>query len=86
MAGFGSMTDFVSQIAPRVDEQAQSLQQHLAAVREIQAIANAALDKASQNAAATTRQSSATEELTATSRRLTDSATSLAALTSRFSA
>jgi methyl-accepting chemotaxis protein len=86
MTGFGSMTEFVAQIAPRVDEQAASLEHHLAAVREIQAIAEGALRKASDNAAATEQQSTATEALTTTSQRLTDSASSLAALASRFRA
>ena len=86
MAGFGSMTEFVSQIAPRVDEQAASLEHHLAAVREIQSIAEGALRKASENATATVQQSSATEALTSTSQRLTDSASSLATLASRFRA
>src|SRR6478672_7704283 len=84
MSGFGSMTDFVSQIAPRVDEQGKAIQRHLAAVREIQAIADAALDKASRNADATVQQAGATEALTATSRSLTQSATTLASLAARF--
>ena len=84
MTGFESMTDFVSQIAPRVDEQGASIDRHLAAVREIQTIAAAALDKAARNAAATGEQTAATEELTATSRRLNQSATTLAALAGRF--
>ena len=84
MNGFGSMTEFVSQIAPRVDEQGTSIQRHLAAVREIQAIANASLEKASRNATATEQQSAATEALTETSRDLTRSATTLAGLAARF--
>jgi methyl-accepting chemotaxis protein len=78
------MTEFVSQIAPRVDEQGASIQRHLAAVREIQAIADAAMEKATRNAAATEEQASATEALTATSRHLTESATTLASLAARF--
>jgi methyl-accepting chemotaxis protein len=84
MSGFGSMTDFVSQIAPRVDEQGTSIQRHLAAVREIQTIADAALEKASRNAAATVQQVGATEALTTTSRHLTQSASTLASLAARF--
>ena len=84
MSGFGSMTDFVAQIAPRVDEQGVSIQRHLAAVREIQSIADAAMDKAARNAAATEEQAGATEALTATSRNLTESATTLASLAARF--
>jgi methyl-accepting chemotaxis protein len=84
MSGFGSMTDFVAQIAPRVDEQGVSIQRHLAAVREIQSIADAAMDKAARNAAATEEQAGATEALTATSRHLTESATTLASLAARF--
>jgi methyl-accepting chemotaxis protein len=84
MSGFGSMTDFVSQIAPRVDEQGKAIQRHLAAVREIQSIADAALEKASRNADATVQQAGATEALTATSHSLTQSATTLASLAARF--
>jgi methyl-accepting chemotaxis protein len=78
------MTDFVSQIAPRVDEQGKAIQRHLAAVREIQSIADAALEKASRNADATVQQAGATEALTATSHSLTQSATTLASLAARF--
>jgi len=42
------------------------------------------MDKAARNAAATEEQAGATEALTATSRHLTESATTLASLAARF--
>ena len=77
-------TAFVEAMAPRIDEQATTLDAHVAGIHEIESLAQAARAKSRHNAAVSQEQVASMATLATAGNRLTETADALRTLTERF--
>lgn len=77
-------TAFIDELAPRIDQQASALSQHVAGMHEIERLALEAREKSRYNAAITQEQMASMSMLASAGSQLTETATALRALTARF--